>query len=126
MDKIFLEECLDKGMSTRDIEKICNKKHTTISYWIKKYELQHKSNYYKTDNYKFEKIDTKEKAYVLGFLLADASINNTNTEISVSLYDKKVVEFISKIINGKVRYDHTVNKAQRRFPRARLVKKSLI
>ena len=25
MDKKFLEDCLNKGMSTRDIEKICNK-----------------------------------------------------------------------------------------------------
>ena len=25
MDKEFLKECLDKGMSTRDIEKICDK-----------------------------------------------------------------------------------------------------
>lgn len=123
MDKNFLEECLNKGMSTRDIEKICDKSHNTISYWIQKYDLQKKSKFYKTDNYKFEKIDTKEKAYALGFILADGSINNNNTEISVSLYDKKVVEFISKVIDGNVRYDHTLIKPQRRFPRARLIKR---
>ena len=39
MDKLFLEECLNNGMSTRDIEKICDKKHNTINYWIHKYEL---------------------------------------------------------------------------------------
>ena len=76
MDKDFLKECLNKGMSTRDIEKICDKSHNTISYWIQKYDLQKKSKFYKTDNYKFEKIDTKEKAYTLGFILADGSINN--------------------------------------------------
>ena len=123
MDKNFLEECLNKGMSTRDIEKICDKNHHTISYWIEKYELQKQSKFHKTDNYKFEKINTKEKAYTLGFILADGSINNSNTEITVSLYDKKVVEFISKVIGGKVIYDHTLNKSQRRFPRARLIKR---
>lgn len=123
MDKNFLVDCLDKGMSTRDIEKISEKSRSTISYWIHKYNLENNSNYAKDDNYKFEKIDTKEKAYVLGFILADGAITNTNTEISVSLYDKNVVEFISKIIGGKVRYDHTLNKTQRRFPRARLIKK---
>ena len=60
MDKEFLEKCLEKGMSTRDIEKICDKKRSTISYWIKKYGLTDKSKYIKKDNYRFEKIDNKE------------------------------------------------------------------
>lgn len=123
MDKNFLEECLNKGMSTRDIEKICNKKRSTISYWIKKYNLIDCSHYQKYDNYKFEKIDTKEKAYILGFILADASITNTNTEVSVAIKDKNVVEFMSNIISANVHYDNTFNKKTRRFPRARLIKK---
>ena len=45
MDKEFLKKCLRKGMSTRDIEKICDKKRSTISYWIKKYGLTDKSKY---------------------------------------------------------------------------------
>lgn len=123
MDKIFLVECLEKGMSTREIEKVCGKNHRTISYWINKYGLQKISNYAKQNNYKFEKIDSKEKAYTLGFILADGSINNSNTEITVSLHDKKIVEFISSVIGGCVRYDHTLDKKARRFPRARLIKK---
>lgn len=39
MDKKFLEECLKNGMSTRDIEKVSDKDHRTISYWINKYNL---------------------------------------------------------------------------------------
>ena len=39
MNKEFLKECLEKGMSTRDIEKICDKKRSTIAYWINKYNL---------------------------------------------------------------------------------------
>lgn len=49
-------------MSTRDIEKICDKKRSTISYWINKYNLIDSSHYQKYNNYRFEKIDTKEKA----------------------------------------------------------------
>ena len=79
--------------------------------------------YSKSDNYKFEKIDSKEKAYILGFILADGAINKKNVEITVSLYDKKVVEYIGRIIDSKVRYDHTLIKEKRRFPRARLIKK---
>lgn len=124
MDKDFLEKCLNDGMSTRDIEKICDKDHRTVSYWINKHNLNNISKYQKKDTYKFEKIDSKEKAYILGFILCDSSITeNNHTEVSVSLYDKKVVEFISKYVNGTVRYDHTLNKSAKRFPRARLVKK---
>lgn len=123
MDKKFLEECLEKGMSTRDIEKICDKSRSTISYWINKYNLNDKSKYVKKENYKFEKIDTKEKAYTLGFMLADAAITETNTEISVAIKDKCIVEFISKIINGNVIYSNKLNKKTRVFPKARLIKK---
>lgn len=123
MDKNFLKKCLEQGMSTRDIEKICDKKRSTISYWIKKHGLDEKSYYKKTPNYSFGKIDTPEKAYVLGFILADAAINYNNTEISVELIDKEVVDFISSIVDGNVHCDYTYDKKARRFPRARLTKK---
>lgn len=123
MDKEFLRKCLEQGMSTRDIEKVCDKKRSTISYWINKYGLIDSSHYQKHDSYKFEKIDTKEKAYVLGFILADAAITERNTEISVAMADKNVVEFIAQQINGNVHYDNSFDKKARRFPRARLAKK---
>lgn len=123
MDKKFLEDCLEKGMSTRDIEKICDKSRSTISYWIKKYDLIDKSKYVKKDNYRFEKIDNKEKAYALGFILADAAITERNTEVSVAIKDKDVVEFISKIVNGNVTYSYKFNKKTRVFPKARMMKR---
>lgn len=123
MDKEFLKKCLEQGMSTRDIEKICDKKRSTISYWINKYDLIDNSKYKKHDNYKFEKIDTKEKAYMLGFILADSAITEKNTEVSVAMADKRIVEFIAEQVDGNVRYDNSFDKKTRRFPRARLVKK---
>lgn len=123
MDKNFLEDCLGKGMSTRDIEKICDKGRSTISYWINKYGLTDKSRYAKKENYRFNKIDNKEKAYALGFILADAAITETNTEVSVAIKDKCVVEFISTIINGNVIYSNKFNKKTRVFPKARVIKR---
>ena len=124
MDKDYLIKCLDKGMTTRDIEKECGKDHRTISYWINKYQITDKSKYAKTDKFRFEKIDTKEKAYILGFILADGSITEKEiVDIAVSLYDKKVLEFIGKNINAHVHYSHVLNKANRRFPKARITKK---
>lgn len=123
MDKKFLEECLKKGMSTRDIEKICDKKRSTILYWINKYGLKDNMKFQKKDNYKFEKIDSPEKAYTLGFILADAAITQNNTEISVSIKDRCVCDYISKLIDGNVTTSTYFNKKTRRFPRARLIKR---
>ena len=123
MDKEFLKECLDKGMSTRDIEKICDKKRSTISYWIQKYDLTENMKYKKNEKYKFEKIDTPEKAYALGFILADAAITEHNVEVSVALGDRCVVDYIADIINGNVIVSNFFDKKTRRFPRARIIKK---
>lgn len=123
MDKNFLKNCLECSMSTRDIEKICDKKRSDISYWIHKYGLEDYMKYKKLPNYSFEKIDSKEKAYILGFILADGCITEKSTEIAVAMRDKEVVEFIAEIINTNVIYDNTYDKKTRRFPRARLHKK---
>lgn len=55
MDKKYLEECLEKEMSTRQIEKDCGLNHSTVSYWISKFGLNEKSKYRKYDNFRFEK-----------------------------------------------------------------------
>ncbi len=123
MDKKFLEDCLKKGMSTRDIELICDKNHRTISYWIQKYELSNLSKYKKNEGFVFDKIDSPEKAYILGFILADGAINHSIVEITTTIQDKYVVEFIAKYLNSNVRIDMTFNKKKKRFPRARTSKK---
>ena len=124
MDSNYLKKCLADGMSTRDIEKDCGVSKSNVSYWIKKYNLSSYSKFKKMERYSLDKIDTREKAYILGFILADSCIsNNMNVEISVSLYDKCVVEFISKVIKSNVHYDHTLNRNKRRFPRARTCKR---
>lgn len=123
MNKEVLLKLLMDGKSTRDIATISGLHHNTVSYWIKKYDIAENSKFKKTDNYAFDKIDTKEKAYTLGFILADGAISDVNTEISVAIQDKSIVEFIARIIGGNVIYDYTFNKATRRFPRARLSKK---
>lgn len=123
MDKKELQEYLENGLSTRDIEKIVGLNHRTISYWISKYGLNDFQKYKKNHPFRFEKIDSKEKAYALGFILADGSISNEMCEISIAVSDKEVLEFISSVVNGNVTYDYTYDKKARRFPRARLSKK---
>lgn len=119
MNKELLIKCLKEGKSTRDMERILSKKRSTISYWIKKYDLQHLQKYKKNNNYLFDKIDTKEKAYMLGFILGDGHISQSyDVEITVSMKDKEIVEYISKIIDANVMYDNTFDKTSRKYPSA--------
>ena len=123
MEKEYLINCLNSGMSTRDIEKECGLNHRTISYWVTKYNLNDLSKFSKRDAYKFEKIDTKEKAYLLGYILADTAIDDKkNVEFSCAINDCEILEFIANIIDGKVTKDYTFDKKTRRFPRARMNK----
>lgn len=124
MDKKFLEKYLKDGMSTRDIEKVCDLSRSTISYWMHKYKLESNMKYKPGSSYNFNKIDTKEKAYTLGFILADSSISeNNNVDLRIQLYDKKVLDFISKIIDAQVRVSHILNKKNRRFPYTSITKR---
>lgn len=125
MDKQFLIDCLNQGLSTRDIESLPNVtvKRSTISYYIKKYGLtdlmKYKKVQYKDENY-FNMIDTKEKAYIVGYTLADGYISNDTLEYGCALEDKEILEFIAEQLGANVREDTYLNKETRRFPRARI------
>lgn len=125
MSRDELLKLLLEGKSTRAIAKDLGIGKSTVSYWIKKYNLQDCMKYKKHEsNYNFNKIDTKEKAYALGFILADGDINPKNiVEISVEKNDKEVAEFISNIIESNIIIDNTFNKEKRRFPRVRALRK---
>ena len=70
------------------------------------------------------KINSKELAYVIGFISADASIDKINrVEISTSIKDKSIIEFISKIINSNISVDETYIQAKKIFPRYRTSRK---
>lgn len=124
LTKEILEKYLNLGMTNREIANELGYGKSNIGYFIHKFGLTEKQEKYKLDNYKFGMIDTKEKAYILGFICCDAGINNKNmVELSVEKSDKEVLDYISKYINGRVCVDDTYNKESRRFPRARMVKK---
>lgn len=125
MSKDELLKLLLEGKSTRAIAKELGIGRSTISYWIKKYNLEEYMKYKKHEsNYNFNKIDTKEKAYVLGFMLADSNITPKNiVEISVEKNDKEIVYFISNIIESNISIDNTFDKEKRRFPRIRTSRK---
>lgn len=128
MTKDLLEQYLNQGKSTREIAKLVGKSRSTVSYYIHKYKLQDKMQNktfkeYGTP-YHFNKIDSKEKAYTLGFILGDGCVHyNNELIVNVNLYDKEVVDFISKEIDSKVLTSTKVNIKKRIYPHAITSKK---
>lgn len=60
--------------------------------------VQENSTKYSIDSAYFEKIDSNEKAYWLGFIYADGSVSDKRLKIAVSEKDKEVLEAFSKDI----------------------------
>lgn len=123
INKEYLCELLDKGETYRSIGKILNLHHNTIYYYVHKYGLDEHTRFYSqkqhsNSNY-FEIIDTKEKAYLLGFILADGSICDDYLDIAVSTSDRVVVDFIAKTLSSKVTESTKLDKSKRIFPKVR-------
>lgn len=71
------------------------------------------------ENY-FSVIDTKEKAYILGYTLADGYVTDSELEYGCALKDREILDFIASQFFCKVQTDLYLNKETRRFPRARI------
>lgn len=119
MDKETLKKYLEEGLSNKQIAKITNKGKSTVGYWVNKYGLNEYLKYNKPEysdiNY-FSKIDTREKAYILGMLLGDSCLTDDSMTISLSLKDTEILEFIKSEINCNIRNSYILDKKRKIFP----------
>ena len=118
-----LLDFLKQDFSTRKISEITGISKSQVSYLVRKYNLQEYYNKPKYDIFNLDVIDSKELAYMLGFIIADADINNEKVEISIKLQDYELSNLFSSMLDSKNRIDNTCNKEKRRFPRIRIVRK---
>ncbi len=123
ISKELLENFLKEGKTTREIGLILGVANTTISRYIRKYNLNNLYSKPKYLPYHLTKIDSKKLAYMLGFIIADSSINNEIVEISVAIKDSELMDLFSSLLGIKSFEDLTLVKEKRRFPRIRLVRK---
>lgn len=123
ISKELLENFLKEGKTTREIGLILGVANTTISRYIRNYNLNNLYRKPKYLPYHLTKIDSKKLAYMLGFIIADSSINNEIVEISVAIKDSELMDLFSPLLGIKPFEDLTLVKEKRRFPRIRLVRK---
>ena len=117
-------EYIQKGMTQKEIAKVFECSASNIGHCIKKFELSEKQVNPVKPNYYFNKIDSIEKAYIIGFIACDSAISQKcQVEISVEKSDREIADFIAKEFGCKVNVDNTFNKETRRFPRVRFSKK---
>lgn len=119
-----LLEYIQKGMTHREIAEAIGCKKSNVGHFIDKFELREIQTNPIRPNYYFNKIDTIEKAYIIGFITCDSAINQKcQIEVSIEKSDKEITDFIAKELNCDVNVDNTFDKKTRRFPRVRLNKK---
>lgn len=112
-----------EGKTCKEIGAIFNKSNSVIEYHLTKHSISNllaNSAPMYISNF-FNKIDSKEKAYIIGFLAGDGSFNkNASMTVELALKDKCIVDFISKYTGVNVNISKKFNAEKRLFPRARM------
>lgn len=125
LSKEEIKKYLEDGYSLKKISEKEGIPLTTLRYHVAKHNLKQFNQFVRSidDRDFFSKVDTKEKAYIIGFILGDGYISNVNdVEIAVQMSDKTLVQDISSHIPWEcwIKEDQTFDKKTRRYPRVRL------
>lgn len=96
-----------KGYNSKEISKILNRDDTSIIQWLRKLDVKinHKGPKSKINKEDFfDSIDSEEKAYYLGWIMADGNISITNGQYCLKLHisysDKELIDSFLKAIDS--------------------------
>ena len=115
----IINKYLNENYTLKQLGKEFNWSYPTIRNLLNKHKIKSRGNKqgYPRDEFYFNKIDTEEKAYWLGFLYADGCIHSNNYEISVNITDKEHVEKFKAAIKA---FNHNITEIQdKRFQNAK-------
>lgn len=118
-----LENYLNEGKTTREIGLILKVSNNTVSRYIRQFGLDCLYKKPKYLPYHLDIVNTKELAYMLGFIIADSSVNKEQVEISVAQKDSELMILFSDLLGINYKTDLTFIIDRRRFPRIRLSRK---
>lgn len=121
MEKEKLKDYLIKGTTFREIAKLEKISHQIVDYYVKKYDLREFVINQKPITYNLNKIDSAEKAYMLGFIAGDATFSESGIlDISIKYEDREVLEFIAEILECDIQDNLKTDKTKRIFPNSRV------
>lgn len=88
-------------MNASEIARKLNVNRETISYWCKKLSLSinkqiGQKRKYNLDTEFFQNINSEEKAYILGFIMADGYIESSGRSLAIKLHNKDI-DILEKI-----------------------------
>lgn len=115
----IINKYLNENYTLKQLGKEFNCSYQTIRNLLNKHKIKSRGNKqgYPRDEFYFNKIDTEEKAYWLGFLYADGCVHSNNYEISVNITDKEHVEKFKTAIKA---FNHSITEIQdKRFQNAK-------
>lgn len=125
ISKEDMEKELALGKTLRQIGREYGISKSMIQYIAKKYDVEsdwsRRVNIRRLDD-RFNKVNCKEVAYIVGFLLGDGSIDTNNDYVNVAqcIRDKEVIEWMAKYLNIEPTYDMFYDKKSKRFPHIQL------
>lgn len=93
---------LKEGLSPSQVAKKLNRNISSISSIIKRFNITDYNNLKenKCNHNYFDKIDNEEKAYLLGFFIADGWIDKTRFGITIQSQDNYILEYYKKFSNS--------------------------
>ena len=115
----IINKYLNENYTLKQLGKEFNCSYPTIRNLLNKHKIKSRGNKqgYPRDEFYFNKINTEEKAYWLGFLYADGCVHSNNYEISVNITDREHVEKFKTAIKA---FNHSIIEIQdKRFQNAK-------
>lgn len=115
----IIDKYLNEKYTLKQLGREFECSYSTIRNLLNKHNINSRGNKqgYPRDEFYFNKIDTEEKAYWLGFLYADGCVHSNNNEVSINIIDKEHVEKFKKAIKA---FNHQITAIQdKRFPKAK-------
>jgi len=123
MDREILKKYILEGKTQREIAPLMGVSKSTVGYWTQKYgfsSLTQKIKVEYKNEFLFNKIDSIEAAYILGYALADGYISERALIFTCAFSDREILEFISSNLGGNIIDDNRIIFSQRKYPNSRL------
>jgi len=110
----IIDKYINENYSLKQLGKEFGCSYGTIRNLLNKHHVKSRGSKqgYPRNEFYFNKIDTPEKAYWLGFLYADGCVHSDSYEISMNITDKEHVEKFQKAI-GAINHKITITNDKR-------------